>query len=86
MLQRRLLIQNELLLYGKEHDSIVGRGGIDRLNVQSPRKGPSSCIKEETVAMNTFVDEDEEDKPGCDVTTSMGPQTAQAWANVQDRR
>ena len=49
-------------------------------------KGPkSSYIKEEAVAMNAFVDKDEEDHLGWDVTTSTDPQTAQAWANIQDR-
>ena len=64
-----------------------GERGHRSFECTKPKKGPKSlCIKEETVAMNAFVDEDEEDNPGWVVTTSMGPQTAQAWANTQDRR
>jgi hypothetical protein len=64
-----------------------GERGHRSFECTKPKKGPkSSCIKEESVAMNAFVDEDEEGNPGWDVSTSMGPQTAQAWANIQDRR
>ena len=71
MLQLRLLIQK-------------GRRSFE---CTKPKKGPkSSCIQEETVAMNVFLAEDEEDIPEWDVTTSMRLQTAQAWANIQDRR
>ena len=64
-----------------------GERGHRSFECTQPKKGPkSSCIKEETVAMNAFVDGDEADNPGWDVTPSMGPQTAQALANIQDRR
>ena len=64
-----------------------GERGQRSSECTKPTKGPKrSCIKDETVAMNAFVGEDEEDNPGWDVTTSMVPQTAQAWANIQDRR